>query len=411
MVLKAARLLLPFCSCTIVAGAAFPAAAQQLDRATPLLETPEEYEAKAVQLGRVSAYLGADMRLEYDSNIYALPSNEIDDERLTISPWLNLQLSDDKFQLSAQARGVIRRYFKNESENSEGINASLGGVFNLSASDTVSANAGWTRLVEDRGEPEARLGTGTPPRKYDIWQGDLGYTHRGARFTVGVKGTALKNNALASVDAERDYDQYSGSARLGYRLSGMMDVFGEAFYTARNFRLAVDSSGVDRDSKTYGARGGVSFEPGGLIRGEAAVGVFRFNPDDPQFDSRTGLSVSAGLIYTPSPRWAVTLDGFRGDVATVRNGAQSRTDTRVRLGVQNEIYHNIRWQASVLYRRSNFIGTGQRERTIAGVAEIEYLLNRNISFALTGRVATRNSSRAFDDFDRTILGAEIRLQY
>ena len=97
--------------------------------------------------------------------------------------------------------------------------------------------------------------------------------------------------------------------------------------------------------------------------------------------------------------------------ATVRNGAQSRTDTRVRLGVQNEIYHNIRWQASVLYRRSNFIGTGQRERTIAGVAEIEYLLNRNISFALTGRVATRNSSRAFDDFDRTILGAEIRLQY
>ena len=121
--------------------------------------------------------------------------------------------------------------------------------------------------------------------------------------------------------------------------------------------------------------------------------------------------MSAGLIYTPSPRWAVTLAGYRGVVATVRNGAQSRTDTRVRLGVQNEIYHNIRWQASVLYRRSNFIGTGQRERTIAGVAEIEYLLNRNISFALTGRVATRNSSRAFDDFDRTILGAEIRLQY
>ncbi|GLV22698.1 hypothetical protein TomMM35A_25440 [Sphingobium sp. TomMM35A] len=408
--MTAARLL-PFCSCIILAATALPAAAQQLDRATPLLETPEEYEAKAVQLGRISAYLGADVRLEYDSNIYALPSDKIDDERLTISPWLNLRLSDDKFQLSAEARGVVRRYFKNESENSEGINASLGGVYNLSGSDAISANVGWTRLVEDRGEPESRTGAGSSPRKYDLWQGDLGYTHRGARVTVSLKGSALKNNALASVDSERDHDQYSASARLGYRVSGMMDVFGEAFYSRRSFRLAVDASGTNRDSKTYGARAGVSFEPGGLIRGEAAVGVFRFNPDDPRFDSRTGLSVSAGLTYTPSPRWAITLDGFQGDVATVRSGAQSRTDTRVRLGFQNEIYHNIRWQASALYRRSNFIGTNQHEETVAGVAEIEYLLNRNISFALTGRIAKRDSSRAFDDFDRTILGAEIRLQY
>lgn len=66
-----AKRLIPFCSCVILTGMAFPAAAQQLDRATPLLETPEEYEARAVQLGRISAYLGADARLEYDSNIYA----------------------------------------------------------------------------------------------------------------------------------------------------------------------------------------------------------------------------------------------------------------------------------------------------------------------------------------------------
>ena len=406
-----AKRLIPFCSCVILTGMAFPAAAQQLDRATPLLETPEEYEARAVQLGRISAYLGADARLEYDSNIYALSSNEVDDERLTISPWLNLRLSDNKFELAAQARGVVRRYFKNDSENSEGINTSIGGVYHLSGADNITASAGWIRLIEDRGEPESRTGVGTPPRRYDQWQSDLGYTHQGARFNVGVKGTWLKNNALAAVDAERDFDQYSGSARLGYRVSGMMNVFGEGFVNRREFRLPVDASGVDRDSKTYGARAGVAFEPGGLIRGEASVGVFRFNPDDARFDSRTGLSVSAGLTYTPSPRWAVTLDGFRGDVATVRTGAQSRTDTRFRLGVQNEIYHNLRWQASVLYRRSSFIGSGQHERTIAGVAEVEYLVNRNISFALTGRIANRDSTRAFDDFDRTIVGAEIRLQY
>jgi hypothetical protein len=34
-----------------------------------------------------------------------------------------------------------------------------------------------------------------------------------------------------------------------------------------------------------------------------------------------------------------------------------------------------------------------------------------MSFALTGRIASRESTRAFDDFDRRIVGAEIRLQY
>ncbi|HKY81563.1 MAG TPA: outer membrane beta-barrel protein, partial [Sphingobium sp.] len=135
-----------------------------------------------------------------------------------------------------------------------------------------------------------------------------------------------------------------------------------------------------------------------------------FKPDNKAQPSRTGLSVSAALTYTPTPRLVVTLDGFRGDVATVRSGAQARTDTRFRLGVQNEIYHNLRWQGSLIYRRSSFVGAAEHERTIAGLLEVEYLLNRNFSFAVTGRVASRNSTRAFDDFDRSILGAEVRFQ-
>ncbi len=401
----------PLGSFVILAAMTHPAFAQQLDRATPLLQTPSEYEARPVQLGNVSAYLGVDARLEYDSNIYALPSNEIDDERLTISPWVNLQLTSDNLQLSAEGRALIRRYFETTSENTESGNASIGAVYKLSSSGTLTGRAGWTRLVEQRGEPESETTPGGPPRRYNQWLGELGYTHQGARFTAGIKGTALKNDALPAIDAERDFSQYSGSARLGYRVSGNMHVFGEGFFSSRDFRLATDSSGVDRDSRTYGARAGISLDPGGLIRGEAGVGIFRFNPADPNLDSRNGLSISGSLTYTPSERWAVTLDAFRGDVATVQNGAQSRTDTRLQLGVQNEIYHNLRWMAAAIYRRSSFIGSGRHERTLAGVAEVEYLMSRNISVAVTGRVANRDSTDPVDDFDRAILGLELRLQY
>jgi hypothetical protein len=412
MVLISARLV-SFLSCGAVATAALisPAPAQELDRATPLLEAPSEYDPVPIQLGRIAAFIGADARLEYDSNIYALPSNEIDDMRFTASPWVNLQMKDDSLDLGLQARAVVRRYFNNETENSESGSVGVNGVFKLSGSDSISGRAGWVRLVEERGEPEGLNNTNIGPRRYDQFRGELGYTHEGARITVGLKGGVLHNNALRSIDAERDYDQYSGSARVGYRVSGIITTFGEVFITARDFRLPVDASGIDRDSKTYGARGGVSLEPGGLISGEAAVGVFRFEPDAATQDSRTGLSVSASLTYTPSPRWVITLDGFRGDVATVRSGAQARTDTRLRLGLQNEIYHNLRWQGAVIYRRSSFIGSSQHERTIAGLVELEYLMNRNLAFAITGRIANRNSTVALDEFDRSILGAEIRFRY
>ena len=95
----------------------------------------------------------------------------------------------------------------------------------------------------------------------------------------------------------------------------------------------------------------------------------------------------------------------------MRQGAQSRTDTRFQLGFQNEIYHNLRWQGSVTYRRTNFVGSQQHERMIAGLLELEYLFNHNVGVALTGRLANRNSTRPLDDFDRSILGAELRLQY
>ena len=410
MVLTSVRFL-QLSSSMILMAVAIPAAAQELDRATPLLPAPPEYNARPIQLGRIATYFGADARIEYDSNIYALPSNEIDDGRLVVSPWVNMLLKDDRFELGARARGTIRRYFDTNTDNTESGNARLDGTYRLSDVDNITGNLAWARLVEERGEPEGVNVPGTSPRQYDQWRSELGYSHEGARITLGLKGSALRNNARAAADEERDFDQYSGSARMGYRVSGIVSAFGEGFVVARNFDLPVDFSGVDRDSKTYGARAGVAFSPGGLIDGEASVGVFRFKPDDSTLDSRTGLSISAGLTYTPAPRRAVTLDGFRGDVATVRTGAQSRTDTRFRLGVQNEVYHNLRWQTAVVYRRSTFVGSNQHERTIAGLAEIEYLFNHNLAIALTGRIANRDSTRPSDDFDRSLLGMEVRVQY
>lgn len=402
------------------------AVAQELERATPVLDLPPgEYPQTPIMLGDAALYAAADLRVEYDSNIYAAPDDVAEDLKLLLVPRLKLQLSDDALRLVGFGEMQVRRYLKYETENSTSGSVGTTLTWDATSADRLSAAAGWSRLVEERGDPEARLTPAVGPRLSDMWRAELGYSRQSQRLALQFRGSATRFEHTSRVDAERDHDVYTGSARLGYRAGGLASGFGEVFVTSRDFRLATDLSGVDRDATTYGARIGTAIDPGGKIRGEAAVGLFRVNPGDDRLEARTGFSAEAAMVYQPTRRLAFTLDAFSGDVATVRSGAQARFDTRVRLGVQQEAYHNLRWQAGLLYRRSNFIGAGIHEQRVGSFAEVEYLVNRRLAVALVSRFVGRKTDvepedgrpqperepGLLDHFERFRGGIEFRLQY
>lgn len=399
------------CTLCLAVLASAPAAGQELDRAAPLIEAPKEYSATPIRIGAAALLLGVDVRGEYIDNIYALPENRIGDFRLTALPQTSLTLDNDRFRVAARAQAAVRRYADRKTENSVAGLLALDGLWRLSQADTLSFSSAIARAVEDRGAPESLRNPAVPPRKSNVLTGELGYRHVGGRIVLATRAATTRNNVLRSIDRERDFTQWSLQGRAGLRASGTFQLFSEGFVTQRDFDVATDRSGINRDSRTIGGRGGIEIDPGGLVRGEAAIGLFRFNPDDASLNSRTGVSGSASLIYQPRERLAFTLDAFSGDVATVRNGAQQRTDTRLRFGIQQEIYHNLRWQAGLVYLRTNYIGNPDSERTFGGIAEVEYLVNRRVAVALQGRHSNRNSTDPQDDFRRNSLGLELRLQY
>nr|WP_237219782.1 outer membrane beta-barrel protein [Sphingomonas arenae] len=391
--------------------AAVPAEAQELDRAAPLIEAPQEFAPTPIRIGAGTLGLGLDARGEYIDNLYSLPDNEIDDFRFTLVPRATFVIDQQRLRLATRAQATVRRHADNQTENSVAALADLDGAWRLSQADTFSFGLRANRAVEDRGEPESLTDPAVSPRKYNLFSGNLGYRRQAGRTLLSARLGMQRTDAVRKSDRERDSRQWSAQARFGVRASGTATVFVDGFVTTRDFDLRQDVSGVNRDSRTIGARGGFIIDPGGLIRGEAAIGLFRFNPDDPTLNSRTGVSASASLIYQPRERTAFTLDAFHGDVATVRTGAQSRTDTRVAFGIQQEARHNLRLQAGVIYRRTRFIGNGQRERTFGGIAEVEYLLNRRMAVALQGRLANRDGTDPADDSHRRSIGLELRFQY
>jgi hypothetical protein len=84
---------------------------------------------------------------------------------------------------------------------------------------------------------------------------------------------------------------------------------------------------------------------------------------------------------------------------------------RFRLGVIQEIRHNLRGQIGILYRRSKYFGTPITDNLYGLTSELEYAVNRRIGVAATARFSKRDSKDPLDEFDRVRGGLELRFHY
>jgi hypothetical protein len=205
---------------------------------------------------------------------------------------------------------------------------------------------------------------------------------------------------------------YLASLRLGRRISPDVNVFVEGYFNRRDARLALDFSGVNRDTTTLGANVGVQKELGERLRGRLGVGLFRADPDSPALDGFTGLGVSGELVWKPRVRTAVSLRLSRGDSATVRFGATGRIDSSARLIVDQEVRHNLLWHTVINYLDRSYRGSTRGHlRTVTGDTELELLVDRRWALFAGGSYADRSAQGATDRFERATLRAGVRYKF
>lgn len=393
--------------------AALPdARAQELGSNNPTSDTPGALFAPTpLSLGSASVTVGGSAAIEYDSNIYAVAYGKKDDFRLQFRPYVNLLRTGGALDLSARMEGDIRKYFQYSGEDAAGGRVAGGLNWAPSAADRLNAAVSFQRIIEDRGEPEGNTLASVGPRKLNLVDGDFSFSHQGARFGMLVRATGARTRYVRTVDEERDMDAVGGLARISLRVSPLVSAFVEGLAAKRDYRLAPPPGGFNQDATTYGSRLGIAIDPGGTLRGDAAVGVYRLDPKDGRLSTQTRLSMQMGLTYYPRPRTAITLDGFIGNVATYRTGVQSREDMRFRLGVDQEIRHNLRGQLGILYRRSKYFGTPITDNLYGVTGELEYAVNRRVAIAATARFSKRDSKDPLEEFERVRAGLVLRFHY
>jgi len=369
------------------------------------------YEPRQVKLGRVILSPELDLGVIYDSNVYAAHSDRVSDVMFRARPKLTARSNEGRVRWQAELSGDFRRYKSTSIENSDGYAATGTLIAALSDAFTANARGSYRRAVENRSDPEVRQNpTGGPPL-INISSGEIGIRAGGARLGVSAKGLIERYDFISSLDDERDFTSYRGTTRLLYRLSPMAHVFVQGYVNQRKFRLREAGSGASRNGRTLGGLAGIQFDPGGKVRGDVGVGMFRYTAASARFASFSGFALEGNLTYTPRDRTAIMLDVFRGDVATVRNGASGRVDARARLGIQQEVRHNLLASAAVRFRETRYRGVSERLKTIGGDVELEYLFSRHVSVALVSQLARRRGGQLQDRFERARVGIELRMSY
>lgn len=403
-----------FLSLSVAAAALVhaPLAAQSLPDTAPAIPRDDpEYEIDPTRIGPFDVTVGVRASTQYDSNLYALPDNEIDDVVFELSPYVTAAIDSGKSRFEIGTQSVVRRHADQTTEDSEAARFFGDFTWTPVEGESLGFGAQFERAIEDRGDPEARDVLAPGPRQIDILSGNGHYRRERGRILLDLRADVAKYDARSVVDDNRDFTSYSGSATVGFQVAGSVFVTATGFASRRDFRLETDLAGLERNSTTWGGRAGLSFAPGGLVEGAISAGVFRFEPDEPTFDDRTGLSLAANVTYRPQRRTALTLSGSSGDVATFRLGATGRTDTTLRLTWQQEIRHNLYSSLSAGYRRSKFRGTGIEQETAIVRGELEFLVSRHLSVVADASYGDRQSDLLSDEFDRFRGGVGLRLRY
>ncbi len=397
-----------------VAGAALmPTHALGQTTIAPLLAADDpEYKIDPLSAGPINLQPRVIVTANYDDNVIASPDGaEVEDLEFIVRPELEASIGDTNMRFTLAGFGEFSRFSDFTTEDSDIYGVSGDFSYSPSLGDRLNMNAGYARLKENRGDPEARDLAIVGPRLVDDTFANISYRREGGRLLLGVEAAFSDLDAVSPLDDDRDFKTYSGRATVGYRVSGPIYATLTGFASVRDFRLEGTPILPDRDATTYGGQIGLSFIDSERLRGRARVGAFRFDPNDPGIEARTGFSVDASIAYLPTRRSALILEAFRGDVATFRRGAQARTDTRLALTGQFELRHNLYARTGLRWIQSRFIGSGIEEKIYGSNLGLEYLASRNVSLIAEANASERVSDDRTQEFDRLRASLSVRIRF
>jgi hypothetical protein len=335
---------------------------------------------------------------------------------LVVEPELNIRSEDERHALEANLRGEAIYYNEEEFNDRQG-EAKVRARYDLTSRTSLDTELAYTSALESFTDPDTPDAAAERPG-VETFDAALGVTQRFGRLSVGTRGfvqrethedVTLIGGGTAGRD-ELDNTEYGVRVRTGYEVSGAMTPFADIAAGRREFDREVDSSGLERSSVWGELRGGIVFDFGSRLQGEAAVGYRREDLDDDDLDDINALVADASLLWSPRRLTEVRLDISTETSPTTLSGASAAILYAGRLTVAQRLTARMRAEVGAGIAHERFVGADRQDTTYSAFAGLTYAFNRAVSIKASYSYERTESDDPGTSADANVIGVRVRIQ-
>ncbi|NWH08681.1 MAG: outer membrane beta-barrel protein [Alphaproteobacteria bacterium] len=366
-----------------------------------------EYEAKGISAGGFMLLPQLVLQSQYDDNVYAANTGAENDIIFAYQPSFRVQSRWSRHLLGFEAYAFGEKFADEVAEDTFSSGGSVFGRYDLSRLDSFFANSGYRRESLSRTDPD---NVGAQQPEVDSVFAKLGYARGVTRLNVAAEAQIQRLDFRTAGQENRDRNEFRASTRIRYGLTARVNPYVEFAYLKRNYDI-LDSNGLDRDTDEYSALAGVRIDFTGLLQGEVSAGFVRSEFADPALSSVDSVAANASLVWNPTTKTSVLLNGSRQQTPTIQAFSSTRVASNIQLRVEHELRQNTLLYIRGIFTNEEFEGTTRSDDFYGVDVGGEYLINEYVSLFLEAGQESRESSTPASDYDRSTVLLGTRLQF
>jgi hypothetical protein len=390
------------------------------DQNLSVLDRPRpEYAPLGINFESFRIQPELDTSIEYNSNIFAVPNNTVDDEIWHISPAFTATSDWSRNQLQIFGRGSFNEYFDHGSEDTANGAVGLNGRLDVSHDLGLAAGASYEHDSESRTSPNSPT-ISAHPVEYDLASAfvvgamQLTKIRLSARFDY--QSFAYDNASTVAgapiYQKDRDYNVAIGTFRAEYATLPGTSVFANLVINKQQ-NVDLLPTDISRTNSGYELTVGSNFDVGHLIKGEVFVGYLDQSFDNSLYKEVNGFSLRGYVQWYPTQLLTVTFSGTRIPVDSAIPGIGAYLDSSLSGRFDYELLRNLLISGTATYENDDYTGLSRHDDRNYETLSATYLMNRRVGLSLTYQHQQNSSSGALAglDFDIHSLTVGVNLRY
>ena len=369
----------------------------------------EDYDPIGVRVRSFILYPYVGGGFGYTTNVFLSENKGKDDGYFHAEPSVSLQSDWSRHWLALNAGGNFRYYLKETDRDQSAWHVNGETLLEVGGNVQFKANGGYSKYYESpfSGEVESNvaalssyeeLKAGAEARlSEDRFRAVLGYD-----FTTFDFNSVKLSDGFTFSQKERNRDIHRFKAQAEYAVSPAIAAYAQFAYVDTNYDRPLLNGDPNRDSNTWTALAGVSFDISATMRGAVGVGYSSRKYDGPAYDDVDGISAEAKVEYFPSELTTLTLKLRRVIQDTTVPQANAFFDNRALLRIDHELRTNLIASVSAEYAKEDYIGTPEDTDFYQVGAGAHYMISRSLGVKLDSTYSARKRNVTNPVFDGSV---------